>query len=90
MPAFRTALVLVCPGLIGKHDAADDLVALSHGISEAHDKYSDTRPTSTVTSEDGTAIAHTRTGDGSAIIVVDGAFSHRAIDPTSLLSTPAR
>jgi pimeloyl-ACP methyl ester carboxylesterase len=38
---------------------------------------------STVVSRDGTTIAFTRTGEGPPIIVVDGAFSHRAINPTS-------
>jgi pimeloyl-ACP methyl ester carboxylesterase len=37
----------------------------------------------TVNSSDGTTIAFDRTGDGPPIIVVDGAFSHRAINPTS-------
>jgi pimeloyl-ACP methyl ester carboxylesterase len=34
-----------------------------------------------VTSKDGTAIAFDQTGKGPAIILVDGAFQHRAIDP---------
>jgi pimeloyl-ACP methyl ester carboxylesterase len=36
-----------------------------------------------VTSTDGTTIAFTRTGDGPPIIMIDGAFSHRAINPTA-------
>ena len=35
----------------------------------------------TVTSKDGTAIAFDRSGKGPAIILVHGAFQHRAIDP---------
>jgi len=37
----------------------------------------------TVTSSDGTAIAYDHVGSGPAVIVVDGAFAHRAINPTS-------
>ncbi len=36
----------------------------------------------TVTSKDGTSIAYSRTGNGPAIVMVDGAFAHRAINPT--------
>lgn len=35
----------------------------------------------TVTSADGTTIGYDRTGDGPAVILVGGAFQHRAIDP---------
>ncbi len=38
---------------------------------------------SKVVSSDGTAIAFGRKGEGPPIIIVDGAFSHRAINPTS-------
>jgi pimeloyl-ACP methyl ester carboxylesterase len=37
----------------------------------------------TVASWDGTRIAYDRTGDGPPLILVDGAFQHRAIDPTT-------
>jgi pimeloyl-ACP methyl ester carboxylesterase len=37
---------------------------------------------STVTSKDGTTIAFSSTGDGPVIVMVDGAFAHRAINPT--------
>jgi pimeloyl-ACP methyl ester carboxylesterase len=37
----------------------------------------------TVRSGDGTAIAFDRVGEGPALVVVDGAFAHRAINPTS-------
>ncbi len=37
----------------------------------------------TVTSRDGTTIAFDRVGEGPPLIVVDGAFSHRAINPTA-------
>lgn len=37
----------------------------------------------TVTSKDGTTIAFDRSGVGPPVIVVDGAFSHRAINPTA-------
>jgi pimeloyl-ACP methyl ester carboxylesterase len=40
-------------------------------------------PTQTVTSPDGTTIAYSCTGAGPAVIIVDAAFSHRAINPTS-------
>ena len=38
--------------------------------------------TGTVTSADGTSIAYTATGDGPAVIVVDGALCHRAFGPS--------
>ena len=38
--------------------------------------------TSTVTSADGTSIAYTATGDGPAVIVVDGALCHRSFGPS--------
>src|SRR5947209_4893950 len=37
----------------------------------------------TVKSSDGTVIAFDRAGDGPPIVLVDGAFSHRAINPTT-------
>jgi pimeloyl-ACP methyl ester carboxylesterase len=37
----------------------------------------------TVTSKDGTTIAFDRSGEGPAIILVGGAFQHRAIDPST-------
>ncbi len=37
----------------------------------------------TVRSSDGIAIAYERVGAGPAVVIVDGAFSHRAINPTS-------
>ena len=37
---------------------------------------------STVTSADGTSIAYTKTGDGPAVIIVDGALCHRAFGPS--------
>jgi len=37
--------------------------------------------TSTVASKDGTTIAYDRVGDGPAVILVGGAFQHRAFDP---------
>jgi pimeloyl-ACP methyl ester carboxylesterase len=37
----------------------------------------------TVTSKDGTAIAFDRSGEGPALILVGGAFQHRAIDPST-------
>jgi len=37
--------------------------------------------TSTTTSADGTTIAYDRVGDGPAVILVGGAFQHRAFDP---------
>ena len=37
----------------------------------------------TVQSRDGTTIAFDRTGEGPPVIVVDGAFAHRAINPTA-------
>ena len=37
----------------------------------------------TVTSKDGTTIAFDRYGEGAAIILVGGAFQHRAIDPST-------
>jgi len=37
--------------------------------------------TGTVTSADGTTIAYTKYGDGPALILVGGAFQHRAFDP---------
>ena len=39
--------------------------------------------TSTVTSADGTTIAYTATGDGPAVIVVDGALCHRSFGPSA-------
>jgi pimeloyl-ACP methyl ester carboxylesterase len=39
------------------------------------------RATSKVTSRDGTAIAFDRSGEGPAVILVGGAFQHRAFDP---------
>lgn len=36
---------------------------------------------STVTSTDGTTIAFDKSGKGPALILVGGAFQHRAIDP---------
>lgn len=38
--------------------------------------------TSTVTSADGTTIAYSKTGDGPAVIIVDGALCHRAFGPS--------
>lgn len=38
---------------------------------------------STVTSRDGTSIAFDRSGEGPAIILVGGAFQHRAVDPNT-------
>ncbi|ACU72216.1 alpha/beta hydrolase fold protein-1 [Catenulispora acidiphila DSM 44928] len=38
--------------------------------------------TSTVTSADGTAIAYSTTGEGPAVIVVDGALCHRSFGPS--------
>jgi pimeloyl-ACP methyl ester carboxylesterase len=38
---------------------------------------------STVTSKDGTTIAFDRSGEGPALIMVGGAFQHRAIDPST-------
>ena len=35
----------------------------------------------TVTSRDGTTIAFDRSGEGAAVILVGGAFQHRAFDP---------
>jgi pimeloyl-ACP methyl ester carboxylesterase len=40
---------------------------------------------SNVISRDGTSIAYSRTGEGPAVILVDGALAHRAINPTALL-----
>jgi pimeloyl-ACP methyl ester carboxylesterase len=40
----------------------------------------------TVTSADGTSIAFTRSGDGPTLILVDGAFCHRAMGPSSPLA----
>ncbi len=37
----------------------------------------------TVTSKDGTTIAFDRSGEGPAIVLVGGAFQHRAIDPST-------
>jgi pimeloyl-ACP methyl ester carboxylesterase len=37
----------------------------------------------TVTSRDGTSIAFDRSGEGSAVILVGGAFQHRAFDPAT-------
>ena len=37
----------------------------------------------TVTSRDGTAIAFDRSGEGAAVILVGGAFQHRAFDPAT-------
>src|SRR6266540_3599010 len=39
------------------------------------------RPVNTVHSNDGTTIAFDRSGDGSPVILVGGAFQHRAFDP---------
>src|SRR5262249_54585864 len=39
------------------------------------------RVTGTVTSKDGTRIAYERAGQGPALILVDGAFSYRALNP---------
>jgi pimeloyl-ACP methyl ester carboxylesterase len=44
--------------------------------------WKDPTMTSTVTSADGTPIAYTKTGDGPAVIVVDGALCHRAFGPS--------
>ncbi|WP_181773669.1 alpha/beta fold hydrolase [Amycolatopsis pittospori] len=41
---------------------------------------------STVTSQDGTTIAYTRTGSGPAVILVDGAMCHRGFGPAEPLA----
>ncbi|OXM40419.1 alpha/beta hydrolase, partial [Amycolatopsis thailandensis] len=41
---------------------------------------------STVTSQDGTTIAYTRTGSGPAVILVDGAMCHREFGPAAPLA----
>ncbi len=41
---------------------------------------------STVTSQDGTTIAYTRTGSGPAVILVDGALCHRGFGPATPLA----
>lgn len=41
---------------------------------------------STVTSQDGTTIAYTRTGSGPAVILVDGAMCHREFGPATPLA----
>ncbi|MGH2945167.1 MAG: alpha/beta fold hydrolase [Solirubrobacteraceae bacterium] len=43
---------------------------------------------SEVTSRDGTTIAFDRLGEGPAVVLVDGALSHRALGPTARLADP--